>query len=879
MIDTSKLSPMMKRYMEIKAQSPDCLLFFRLGDFYEMFFEDAEKASRILDLVLTGRDCGLERRAPMCGVPYHAVDNYIRRLIDAGCRVAICEQLTDPKESKGMVERDVVRVVTPGTLVEEDILDEKKSNYLASVYAAANGCGLAWADISTGEFCLTEYTGEDRLEKLSDMLAAVEPSECVCNEKFLPLVSEVRYFRSRETKPRCYHDFAYYFTGAAKKLADALGVASLDAFECSNKEFAVSAAGGLYEYLLQTQKRSLRQLSGLVYVRDKSFMLLDEATRRNLELTARLRDGKRTGSLIGVLDRTLTAQGARLLMRWVSRPLRDEKQINARLGAVQKLVENRTARESLTAALKRVRDLERLLGRLAYGTAGARELISVADTLDAVPDLKTALKGLKDPLLKAAGGDLDPMPEEAAVLDAALERGRDPRIKNGGETGVVRRGYSDRLDALRDIESTAKVWLSDLEARERDETGIRTLKVGFNKVFGYYIEVSKSFADKVPYRYQRKQTLVGGERFVTDELKEIETKILTAGEEAAALESKILAELKEMLIAKLGALQTTARATAALDALLSFATVSAANGYVRPVIGSKVKALKIKAGRHPVVETLMERGAYVPNDTLLDGEDNRTVVLTGPNMAGKSTYMRQVALIVLMAHIGCFVPAESAEITLTDRIFTRIGASDDLGGGQSTFMVEMIEVATILNYATSSSLLILDEIGRGTSTYDGLAIAWAVLEHITSEIRAKTLFATHFHELTEAESFGGVKNYRVLVGEDRDRIVFLHKIVRGSAPRSFGVEVASLAGVRRDVVEKAKRILAELEKQGELRDANGILLAADTKRKTEQLGLFDREESAVEKELRDIDPDNLTPMQALAVLADLKRRLDEECGG
>ena len=814
MIDTSKLSPMMKRYMEIKAQYPDCLLFFRLGDFYEMFFEDAEKASRILDLVLTGRDCGLERRAPMCGVPYHAVDNYIRRLIDAGCRVAICEQLTDPKESKGMVERDVVRVVTPGTLVEEDILDEKKSNYLASVYAAANGCGLAWADISTGEFCLTEYTGEDRLEKLSDMLAAVEPSECVCNEKFLPLVSEVRYFRSRETKPRCYHDFAYYFTGAAKKLADALGVASLDAFECSDKEFAVSAAGGLYEYLLQTQKRSLRQLSGLVYVRDKSFMLLDEATRRNLELTARLRDGKRTGSLIGVLDRTLTAQGARLLMRWVSRPLRDEKQINARLGAVQKLV----------------------------------------DTLDAVPDLKTALKGLKDPLLKAADGDLDPMPEEAAVLDAALERGRDPRIKNGGETGVVRRGYSDRLDALRDIESTAKVWLSDLEARERDETGIRTLKVGFNKVFGYYIEVSKSFADKVPYRYQRKQTLVGGERFVTDELKEIETKILTAGEEAAALESKILAELKEM-------------------------TVSAANGYVRPVIGSKVKALKIKAGRHPVVETLMERGAYVPNDTLLDGEDNRTVVLTGPNMAGKSTYMRQVALIVLMAHIGCFVPAESAEITLTDRIFTRIGASDDLGGGQSTFMVEMIEVATILNYATSSSLLILDEIGRGTSTYDGLAIAWAVLEHITSEIRAKTLFATHFHELTEAESFGGVKNYRVLVGEDRDRIVFLHKIVRGSAPRSFGVEVASLAGVRRDVVEKAKRILAELEKQGELRDANGILLAADTKRKTEQLGLFDREESAVEKELRDIDPDNLTPMQALAVLADLKRRLDEECGG
>ena len=511
-----------------------------------------------------------------------------------------------------------------------------------------------------------------------------------------------------------------------------------------------------------------------------------------------------------------------------------------------------------------MRDLERLCGRLAYGTARTKELVSVSDTLNAVPEIKAVLKGLKDPLLRQTDSLLRPLEAEAAVLDAALERGRQ---NDDEDKGVIRRGYSDKLDELRDIKKTAKVWLSNLEAQEREETGIRTLKVGFNKVFGYYIEVSKSFADKVPYRYQRKQTLVGGERYITDELKEIETRILTAAEEADALESRIVEELKSMLLAKLSDLQDTATAIATLDVLLSFANVSAANGYVRPVIGKKVRNINITAGRHPVVETILDRGAYVPNDTLLDGEENRTVVLTGPNMAGKSTYMRQVALIVLMAHIGCFVPAKSAEISLVDRIFTRIGASDDLGGGQSTFMVEMIEVATILNYATSSSLLILDEIGRGTSTYDGLAIAWAVLEHITSNIRAKTLFATHFHELTDAENFGGVK-------ENEDRIIFLHKIVRGSAPRSFGVEVASLAGVKPEVVEKARRILKELEKEAEWRDANSMLMAAD-KAPAVQIGLFDREESTVEKELRGIDPDNLTPMQALAVLSDLKKKLEE----
>ena len=773
------------------------------------------------------------------GVPYHAVDNYIRRLIDAGFRVAICEQLTDPATSKGMLERDVVRVVTPGTVMEEEILDEKVTNYLASVCLDGDAFGLAWADISTGEFWLYEYKGEDWATRLSDVLSSAHPAEFVCNEEFESAWRIVPYFSSADIKPRCWHEFAYNFRTAEKKLCDALRVSSLAAFEVEDKKYAVSAAGGLVEYLAQTQKRTLAQLSGVTYLYDKSFMLLDAATRRNLELTARARDGKKTGSLIGVLDRTHTAMGARTLRAWLERPLRDEKAINARLNAVETLVREKGVRESVGDSLSSVRDLERLAGRVAYGSATPSVLLSVSDTLDVLPEIKKAIAGVKDPLIKRIHADICLLPELASLLGRALERTARKLEKDGGGGFVIARGYDKTLDSLRDIKSTAQEWVVNLEAREREATGIRNLKVKYNKVFGYYIEVSNSFLDKVPYRYQRKQTLVGGERFITDELKELETRILTAHEEAAALENRLFDDLKAKTLAEL----------------------------------SKVKAIDIKDGRHPVVETLLEHGAYVPNDTLLDGGDNRTIILTGPNMAGKSTYMRQVALITLMAHIGCFVPAKSAEITLTDRIFTRIGASDDLSGGQSTFMVEMIEVATILNYATSSSLLILDEIGRGTSTYDGLSIAWAVLEYITSEIRAKTLFATHFHELTDAESFGGVKNYRVLVGETKDRIVFLHKIARGSASRSFGVEVASLAGVKKSVIDRARGIMSELERRAADRDSNSMLLATSSgTRAVQQTSLFDREESEVEKELRDIDVENLTPLQALTVLNDLKKK-------
>lgn len=870
---------MMQRYFEIKSGYPDCLLFFRLGDFYEMFFDDAETASRVLDLTLTGRECGMkDRRAPMCGVPYHAVDNYIRRLIDAGYRVAICEQLTDPATSKGMLERDVVRVVTPGTLIEEDILDEKVTNYLASVYLRGDAFGLAWSDISTGEFCVYEYEGEDWRTKLSDVLSSIRPSEFVCNEDFAGAYAAVPYFASSDARPRCYHDFAYYYPTAERKLREALGVASLAAFECEDKTFAVCAAGGLCEYLAQTQKRTLAQLNSLSYLHDRSFMLLDAATRRNLEITARARDGKKTGSLLGVLDRTRTAMGARTLRAWLERPLRDEKTINARLDAVGALAENRIAREKIAELLGEVRDLERLGGRIAYGNSSPSALIAVSDTLNVLPALKKAAADIRDATVRKLVADINPLPEIAALLNSALER-VNRKIEKGkdGATGyIIKSGYDEKLDELRDIKNTAKEWLDNLEAREREATGIKTLKVRYNRVFGYYIEVTNSFLDKVPYRYQRKQTLVGAERFITEELKEIETRILSAGEEAEALENRIFEELKQTVLAEIGALQKTARALAALDVLQSFAAVAVRNGYVRPVVGKKVKAINIRDGRHPVVETLMEHGAYVPNDTVLDSGDNRTLIITGPNMGGKSTYMRQVALITLMAHIGSFVPAKSAEITLTDRIFTRIGASDDLSGGQSTFMVEMIEVATILNYATSSSLLVLDEIGRGTSTYDGLSIAWAVLEYITSEIRAKTLFATHFHELTDAESFGGVKNYRVLVSEANGKIVFLHKIARGSASRSFGVEVASLAGVKKSVIEHARRIMSELERQAEDRDSNRILMASRKETNAVQTSLFDREESEVEKELKDIDIDNLTPIQALTILGDLKKKVAKQ---
>ncbi len=863
---------MMKRYFQIKDNYPDCLLFFRLGDFYEMFFDDAVTASRVLDLTLTGRDCGLDERAPMCGVPYHAVDNYIRRLIENGYRVAICEQLSDPATSKGLVDRDVVRVVSSGTVMEEDILDEKTSNYLCSIFTSSSTFGIAWTDISTGEFNVYEYSSEDYLERLSNILGSIAPSEIISNEDFVSKYQKVKYFVSNEKRAHCYHDFAYNISTATRKILSAFKVGSLDVFELTNKNAAVCAAGGLLEYLSQTQKRSLGQLTKISYLRDKSFMMLDNATRRNLELTQRARDGKRQGSLLWVLDKTSTAMGARTLKRWIEQPLQDADAINKRLDALEDLMSSKALRERLGESFYSVRDLERLNGRLAYGNASPKDLLSISDTLEAIPQIKQLLSGATSALVKGINRALYSLENVCATLQSALDRDGVSSYKNGG---YVKKGFDETLDQLRDIKTSAKEWLAKLEEQEREETGIRTLKVGYNKIFGYYIEVSKSFVDKVPYRYQRKQTLVNGERYITDELKQLEEKILSAESNAAALEDKIFCELKNMCFENLAKLQSCAQALSTLDCLVSLANVSVANKYVKPEINKKIKCIDIEEGRHPVVETLLDRGSYVPNDTLLDDTDNRTMIITGPNMAGKSTYMRQVAIITLMAHIGCFVPAKSAKIALTDRIFTRIGASDDLSGGQSTFMVEMIEVATILNYATQSSLLVLDEIGRGTSTFDGLSIAWAVLEYITKNIKAKTLFATHFHELTELEDLDGVKNYRVLVSRANDTIVFLHKIVSGGASQSFGIEVASLAGVRKSVIDHAKSIMHSLEEDSKNRDTNEMLLSSAKKNVTAQVSLFDTQSSKIEQQIRDLDVDNLTPLQALTVLCDLKKQLDE----
>lgn len=872
-IDREKLSPMMRRYFEIKENYKDCLLFFRLGDFYEMFFDDAVTASRVLDLTLTGRDCGLDERAPMCGVPYHAVDNYIRKLIENGYRVAICEQLSDPATSKGLVDRDVVRVVSSGTVMEEDILDEKSSNYLCSVFTNSQGFGIAWADISTGEFNVYEYVGDNSLDRLSNLLGSISPSEIICNDDFVGKYLKVQYFVSSDKRARCYHDFAYSLSAATKRICSSFKITSLSVFELDDKNNAVCAAGGLLEYLAQTQKRSLGQLGKITFLHDKSFMMLDTATRRNLELTERARDGKRAGSLLSVLDKTCTAMGARTMKRWIEQPLQDADMINKRLDAVETLCSSKAGRERLSDALSRARDLERLNGRLAYGNATPKDLLSISDTLAVIPEVKASLDGVQTALLKKINSALHPLEKVQLVLDSALDRDGVNSYKNGG---YVKKGYDEQLDQMRDIHISAKEWLAELESKEREETGIRTLKVGYNKVFGYYIEVSKSFTDKVPYRYERKQTLVNGERYITQELKQLEERILSAEATASALEEKIFTELKTLCYDNLAKLQSNASALSALDCLLSFANVSVANDYVKPLINKKVKCIDIESGRHPVVETLIDKGAYVPNDTLLNDADDRTMIITGPNMAGKSTYMRQVAIITLMAHIGCFVPAKSAQIALTDRIFTRIGASDDLSGGQSTFMVEMIEVATILNYATSSSLLILDEIGRGTSTFDGLSIAWSVLEYITKSIKAKTLFATHFHELTELEDLDGVKNYRVLVSQVGDSIVFLHKIVRGGASQSFGIEVASLAGVNKTVIDHAKSIMHSLEEDSKNRDTNEMLLSSAKKNITAQVSLFDSGESKIERQIRDTDVDNLTPLQALTILSDLKKQLEND---
>lgn len=860
---------MMRQYLEMKEQYKDAILLFRLGDFYEMFFDDAVKASDFLNLTLTGRDCGLEERAPMCGVPYHAVDGYIKKLIDGGFKVAICEQLNTPEDTKGQLDRDVVRVITAGTVVEDSLLPEKQNNYLASLFLTDKGFGLAWADMSTGEFDLFEKNTVNP-SVIDDFLVTISPCQIITNTEGSKLnLSGVA--AGKLPRPETYFDWAYLFDNAEKKLLEQLNVATLASFECADKKLAVSAGGALIEYMLQTGKRSLSHIDKVQFVKDNSFMLLDGNTRRNLELTSTLRDGKRTGSLLWLLDKTVTAMGARLMKGWIEKPLQNERNINRRLDAVEIFTRNRETLCDFREALCGIRDIERLSARLAYGNTNPRDVLSLSETLKRLPDVKKTAKSLKNKIFDEIAGKITLNDALQKEIEAAVDPDAGAVYKDGG---FIKKGYNAELDEYRDAGRQGHVWLANLEAAEKEKTGIKNLKVGYNKVFGYYIEVSKSQLDMVPLRYTRKQTLVGGERFITDELRDIENKIIGAEDNAVRLELALFKTLTDKLRAHIDEFLETGRAVATLDAIQSLAYVAVNRNYVKPVINGKIKKISVKNGRHPIVEALSE-SAFVPNDTVLDEGENRCMVITGPNMAGKSTYMRQVALITLMAHVGSFVPADAAEISLTDRIFTRVGASDDITLGQSTFMVEMVEVATILNNATPESLLILDEIGRGTSTIDGLSIAWAVMEDISRRIGAKTLFATHFHELSELEGqLSGVKNYQILIKEIGDEIVFLHKIVRGGASKSFGIEVAELAGIPKNVVERAKIIMRQLEEININRDTNSIMISGKGG-KTMQMSLFDDKDDKADEImniLKDVNIETTSPVQAFAILMDLKEK-------
>lgn len=850
------LSPMMEHYLSMKEKYKDCVLFYRLGDFYEMFFDDAVRVSKLLDLTLTGRDCGLKERAPMCGIPFHAADAYIAKLVSMGERVAICEQLTEPTAGKGMVERDVIRVVSAGTVIEENQLDEKKNNYIACAYKSGAAYALAWADITTGELCAEELSGR---ENVISALVNLAVAEVICNEEMLfDAKEDVEASRGALPAFSCYLPWAFEKAAAERSVCEQLGAASLEALGLDGKDGAVRAAGALLEYLRETQKHALKNMNAIRVVDAGRNMTLDANAVRNLEILKNNAEGKRYGSLLWLLDHTKTGMGARKLVAMLSAPLADKAEIEHRLDAVDELFKGTVVRMGIADMLGGVRDIERLTGRVSNGNLQPRDCLALSSSLAAVPNLKFQLIGFSSSLLCEIAGDLVDTKEICDLLDRAIS----PDATTLKEGNYIRRGYSEQLDELRAVKDNGKSLVLELETRERERTGIRNLKVGFNRVFGYYIEVTNSFKDKVPYSYVPRQTLANCVRYTTEELKDLEGKILGSTDAASRLEEHLFGELMEVLSRNIPVFQRIAGAIALLDCLVSFASVAKENKYCRPEI-AEGGALEIEEGRHPVVEAI-SKDRFVPNDCRLDNGDDRTMIITGPNMAGKSTYLRQVALITFMAHVGCFVPAKRARVPLCDRIFTRIGASDNLILDRSTFMVEMTEVANILRNATERSLLILDEVGRGTSTFDGLSIAWSVIEYLTNNVRAKTLFATHYHELTELEGkLEGVKNYKINVREIGGSIVFLRKIVRGGASRSFGVEVASLAGVPEEVTSRAKVILKELERGEKRREK----LPEPTEEPQET------EEFSLREELRGIDVNTLTPMQALALLAELKEKV------
>lgn len=869
----AEYSPMMQRYLETKEEYKDCILFYRLGDFYEMFFDDAILVARELEITLTGKVCGQEERAPMAGVPHHAAEMYIAKLVNKGYKVAICEQLEDPKNTKGIVKRGVIRVVTPGTVVESNMLEERKNNYIMSIFKSGLYFGISVCDISTGEFYSAEIKDNHNFPMLLDEIARYTPSELVVNSMMADCTEEINKIKERFENVYITKFNDKFFDSEVENLEMRFSIQNNYGKKIENfseKNLAISSIHALFEYIEQTQKTNLDHINKIVVYSLSRYMALDVNSRRNLEITEKMRDKSKKGTLLWVLDKTSTSMGGRALRRWLGDPLVDVLEINQRLDAVKELKDDVMLRGEVTDNLKKVYDIERLAGKMAYGNANARDMVTLKNSLLKLPEVKKSLVNCKSERLKEIAENLDELQDIYQLIDGAIVDDPPMTIKDGG---IIKMGYDEEIDTLKTAQIEGKNWLVQLELDEREKTGIKNLKVGFNKVFGYFIEVTKSYLSQVPDRFVRKQTLANAERYITEELKNLENQILGAEEKVVNLEYEAFIQIREQIAKNIKRLQKTSEMIATLDVLTSFAEVAEDMNYCMPEVTS-TGVIDIKNGRHPVIEKILGPGSFVENDTYLDKQDSRLSIITGPNMAGKSTYMRQVALITLMAQVGSFVPAEHAKIGVVDKIFTRVGASDDLSMGQSTFMVEMMEVATILKEATSNSLVILDEIGRGTSTYDGLSIAWAVAEFISDKEKcgAKTLFATHYHELTELEEKKeGIKNYSIAVKEKGEDIIFLRKIVRGGTDESYGIHVARLAGVPKVVTQKADEILRSLERKNIL---TGQKQEKQDKKQVEgQFDLYNYKLAEIAHEVDQINLNELTPIDALNILVRMKEKM------
>ncbi len=869
-IDVNMLSPMMKHYIETKNQYRDCFLFYRLGDFYEMFFDDALLASRELEITLTGKDCGLPERAPMCGIPFHAAESYISKLIEKGYKVAICEQLEDPATCKGIVKRDVVRIVTPGTVIDSNMLDEKENNYIMCIYQKGLYFGISVCDITTGNFYSSEIKDTNNFQILLDEIARYNPAEIITNKIFLSIDDEISQIKER---------FNVYISSVEHELFNE-DPGELQEFfkfvdndenvinKLPDKSLSIASINALLEYLNNTQKVKLEHINTIKIYDINKYMVLDINARRHLELTEKMRDKNKKGTLLWVLDKTSTSMGGRLLKRWINNPILSTKRINERLYAVEELKNNLILRDDIKEALKKVYDIERLTGKIAFGNANARDMVSLKISLSMLPEIKQLLSSTNSDMLSSLYKNLDELKDIFELIDSAIVEEPPIAITEGG---IIKLGYNKEVDTYRKATTEGKTWLIELEAKEKQLTGIKNLKVGYNKIFGYYIEVSKSNLNMVPDRYVRKQTLANGERFITEELKNLESQILGAQEKLVGLEYSIFIEIRNKISKQIERIQQTANIISIIDVLTSFAEISSDYNYVMPIVDESGE-IDIKEGRHPVIEKMLPKNEFVANDTYLNNDEDRFSIITGPNMAGKSTYMRQVALITIMAQIGCFVPASYAKIGIVDKVFTRVGASDDLSMGQSTFMVEMSEVATILKNATKNSLVILDEIGRGTSTYDGLAIAWAVVEYMSNKekIGCKTLFATHYHELTELENkIEGVKNYSVAVKEKGENVIFLRKIVKGGTDESYGIHVAKLAGVPQTIIKRSNEILRTLERKVKINSEP----KENKKIVSGQLDMYNYKLADIAHELDKINLNELTPIDALNILVKIKEKM------